>query len=396
MKENNIFKKRKNISFNLIEVIVIVLITGIFVSIGSGVIIFKNLYDSGAKVTIKDKSLKEFEEVYNNILNSYVESVDKEELIEAAINAMFNYIGDDYSNYLDLNKTSDLQDRLKGEYYGLGVEVTNTDDQKYVKISNVFENSPASRIGLKTGDLIISVDGESLEGKESNYAVQLIKNSSKEKITLVYKRDGTDKKIEVALGNITIQSVISNIYNDNIGYLKISSFSANTFNQFKNKLSELESKNIQSLIIDVRDDSGGYLDTAYNIADLFIKDGKIIYELKRKDKTVEKYKAKDGSSKEYEIVILINANSASASEILALALKESYGSKLIGKKSYGKGTVQEVENLSSGAMVKYTTAYWLSPKGNSINKIGIVPDFEVNNTADKDEQLGKAIELLKK
>lgn len=393
MKDKNLFKKGKNISFNLIEVIIIIIITGIFVSIGSGVIIYKNLYNTGGKSFTKSASLKEFEEVYNNILNSYVEKVDEKGLVEAAINAMFNYIGDDYSNYLDSEATSDLQDRLKGEYYGLGVEIVNTKDGNVV-ITDVFEDSPAFKNGLKIGDLIMTVNDETMTGKTSNYVSNLIKNSSQKKINLVYKRNNVETKIEVTLENVNIQSVTSNTFNNNIGYLKISTFSANTFIQFKSKLLELENKNIKSLIIDVRNNSGGYLDIANDIADLFIKDGKIIYELKRKDETVETYKAKDGNNRNYNIVVLINANSASASEILALALKESFDSKLVGKKSFGKGTVQEVENLSSGAMVKYTTAYWLSPKGNSINKIGITPDYEVSNT-DKDEQVYKAIELLK-
>lgn len=395
MKRLNLFKKGKNVTFNLIEVIIIVLVTGIIVSVSSGIIIFRNYEKkSDTNTTIKNDKLKEFDEVYNNIINSYVEDVNKDELIGSAINAMFDYLGDSYSSYYDSKETSDIQNILNGEYYGIGIEIINN-EKNNVEITRVFENTPAYNAGLKIGDVIIKVNDEDVTGKTASYVASLIKSSVDDSISMEYKRNDNNNTLIIDLSNIIIPIADTEVYNDNIGYIKFSSFSLNSFEQFDEKLKELETKNIKSLIIDLRNNSGGYLNSAYEIADLFIEKDEPIYQLKKKDDNIEIYKAKDNEQRDYNIVVLINENSASASEVLTLALRESYGCTVIGMKSFGKGTVQEVEELSSGAMVKYTTAYWLSPKGNSINKTGISPDTVITNTVGNDEQLDKAIEILK-
>lgn len=394
MKRKDLFSKSKNVTFNLIEVIVIVLITGLVVSVGSGLIIYNN-YDNNKDSNKIDKSeeLKEFAEVYNNIINSYVEEVNKKELIESAIEGMFNYLGDGYSNYFDSESSSDLQDRLNGEYYGIGIEINNNKEGK-VQIVNIFENTPAEKAGLKVGDIILKIDEESSEGKTAAYVATLIKNSSKSEISLQYQRDGVQNTINIKLMTITIPIVTTETY-DKTGYINISSFSANSLEQIKSALTELENKGINSLIIDVRNNSGGYLKSASEIADLFIAKGLPIYQLKKKNNKIEIFKAKDDFVRHYKIVVLQNEGSASASEILALALKESYGATIVGTKSFGKGTVQELEELSSGSMVKYTSAYWLSPNGNSIDKVGVTPDIEVTLVNGVDTQLNKALEIIK-
>lgn len=393
MKRKDIFKKSKNVTFNLIEVIVIVLITGLVVSVGSGIIIYRNYNKNNNVTKVDDESLPEFVEVYNNIINSYVQEVNKKELVESAIEGMFNYLGDGYSDYFDSETTSDLQDRLNGEYYGLGIEI-NTNDEGKVVIVGVFENTPAEAAGLQIGDIILKVDEESTEGRTAAYVATLIKNSSKLEVVIKYQRNGIEMSSNIKLMTITIPIVTTEIY-DKVGYLEISTFSANSFKQVKTALEELESKNIKSLIIDVRGNSGGYLKSAYDIADLFVAKDKPIYKLKDRSEEIETFKAADENVRSYKIVVLQNEGSASASEILALALKESYGATIVGTKSFGKGTVQEVEELSSGGMVKYTSAYWLSPNGNSIDKVGIVPDVEIVQSTETDAQLNKALEVIK-
>ena len=191
--------------------------------------------------------------------------------------------------------------------------------------------------------------------------------------------------------HIYINSVKSEIF-DNIGYINISTFSATTEEQVKKELDNFD-KNISNLIIDLRNNTGGYLNAAYDVSELFLKKGKVIYQLKDRNNKITKFTAKSGEYRHFNnIIVIINGSTASASEILALALKESANAKIVGTKSYGKGTVQETSKLKSGSMVKYTTAYWLSPEGNSINKTGITPDYKIDG---EEGQLKKAIEIAK-
>lgn len=383
---------KKSAEFNLVEVIVIILITGIVVSVTSGLLVFKN-YDKLFNVGSDTSSeFSEFKKAYDHIVNSYVKEVDREKLINAAIDGMYSYLNDEYSIYMDKNTTESLEQRLDGEYTGVGIEIiTNKDDGKII-INKVFNNSPASEAGLKVGDQLIALDGILLEGKENTYVSDTIKNSKNDTFRVKYLRNNKEYEITLKRKNVTIDSVDSEEYG-NVGYIQIQTFSATTSKQVKNKINDFGS-NIDSIVVDVRNNTGGYLSSAYEIADYFIAKGKPIYQLKNKNNKITKYNAKSGILKPFKgVSVLINGFSASASEVLTLALKESANATIIGVKSYGKGTVQEKDILSSGAMVKYTTAYWLSPNGNSINNVGIKPDIEVK---DVNQQLNTAINLFKK
>lgn len=383
---------KKSAEFNLMEVIVIILITGIIVSVTSGLIVFKN-YDKLSNVGNENFSeLSEFNKAYDHIVNSYVKEVDREKLVDAAIDGMYNYLNDEYSVYLDKDSTESMEQRLDGEYSGVGIEIVTNKENSKIIISKVFSNSSAMDAGLKVGDQLIALDDVLLEEKESNYLSDAIKSSKKDTFKIKYIRD--DKEYEVTLKRkvVTIDSVISKEYN-NVGYIQIQTFSATTSKQVKTKINSF-GNNIDSIVIDLRNNTGGYLSAAYEIADYFVPKGKVIYQLKDKNSKISKYNAKSGVLKSFKgISVIINEYSASASEVLALALKESANASIVGVKSYGKGTVQEKDVLSSGAMVKYTTAYWLSPNGNSINNVGIKPDIEVK---DVNQQLNSAINLFKK
>ncbi len=384
---------KKSVEFNLVEVIVIILITGIVVSVASGLIVFKN-YDKLSSVASSDSTtnFSEFNKAYNHIVSSYVKEVDKDKLIEAAIEGMYTYLNDEYSIYMDEESTKSLEERLDGQYTGVGIEITvNKDDNKII-INKVFSNSSAMDAGLKAGDELIALDGVSLSDKEYTYVSDTIKSSKKNTFKIKYIRDGKEYEVTLEKKNVLIDSVVSKEYG-NVGYIQIQTFSATTSKQVKDKINGF-SKNIDSVVIDVRNNTGGYLSAAYEIADYFVAKGKPIYQLKDKEGKITTYKAKNSVLREFKgISVLINEYSASASEVLTLALKESANATTIGIKSYGKGTVQETDTLSSGAMVKYTTAYWLSPNGNSINTIGITPDIEEKNA---DKQLDTAIKMYKK
>lgn len=388
-KENNIIKKTTD--FNIIEVIVIIIITGIIVSVCSGLIVYKNYDKIYISASNEDKDdLNEFIESYDHIVNSYVKEVDKKKLIESAIAGMYSYLEDDYSVYMNKDVTDSLQEQLNGKYTGIGVEITLTKDKEII-INQVFSNSPASAAGLKKGDILLKLDDVNLKDKEFKYMSNTIKNGKKDKYTITYKRNNKEYKTTLTRRDVTIESVKSEVH-DNVGYIKIETFSATTSELVKKSLDGF-GKNVNSLVIDVRDNTGGYLSAAYSTASLFLKKNSVVYQLKDKNSKITKYEAKNGVYRKFDkIAILINGYSASASEVLTLALKDNLNASVVGIKSFGKGTVQETEILSSGAMVKYTSSYWLGPKGESINEKGIKPDIEEKDT---NKQLDRAIESVK-
>lgn len=388
-------KKDKIATFNLIEVIVIIIMTSLVVSVSTGIIVYKNYYKIDKTSSNKDY-LKELEYAYNNILNSYVEKVDEKELTNAAIKGMYNYLGDPYTSYLDKDSTDNLMDRLKGEYKGIGVEITTNESGTVVM--TVFENSPAEEAGIMVGDIITKVKGVDVNGKTTSEVSNMIK-STNGNVEIEVNRGGITKTLTLKVSTVSIKSVVKNKY-DKTGYLRIETFSNTTYKQFKESLETLEKDGIENLIVDVRNNGGGFLNSAVEIAELFVEKGKPIYGLQTKDKK-EMYKDTTKEKRDYKVIVLINGGSASASEVLAAALKESYGATLLGTKSYGKGTVQDTSELESGGMIKYTTAYWLTPKGVTINEKGLTPDIEVTGsfkdkmTLENDVELQTAINNLK-
>jgi len=392
---------RRNASFNLVEVFVIVVITTLFVGVSTSLIVYKNIdKPENENIQIHSEELNEFIATYENILDSYVEEIDEDELVEAAIKAIYDKIGDPYTSYLDKETTDSLQEKLNGHYQGIGVEISKDMENGYILISTVFEDSPAEAVGLKKGDYITKINGESVVDKTALDVSNTIKNSATNSSELTYLREGNEYTVTIRTDSLVIPSVSKENF-DGIGYLKIDTFSNTTYEQFKAKLEQLERENITGLVIDVRDNTGGYLKSASDIAQLFIDRGKIIYQLQSKGTITDIYKDTTKTSRDIKVVILVNSVSASASEILAAALRDSYGAKLVGKQTYGKGTVQETNTLSNGEMLKYTTAYWLTPAGININKVGLTPDIDVDlNSIEEysyelDNQLTEAINAVK-
>ena len=349
------------------------------------------------------KDLKKVVDTYYAIVDNYYGELDRDKLIDGAVEGMISSVGDTFTSYSDTDSTSSFDETINGSYEGIGCTVATLEDGT-ISVIDMFEDSPSYKAGLKVGDIILKFDGESYEGKNSNDISNYIKNSGKSKIVLTVKRDNEEKDISINLSKVEIPHVSGKVIEQDskkIGYIKISLFASNSYKQFKNKLDELEKSNINDLIIDVRDNSGGYLSSVTDICNLFLDKGKVIYQLedskgkvKKKDTTKEKRK--------YDIVVLINGGSASASEILASAIKESYGGDIVGTNSYGKGTVQQTKKLLDGSMIKYTTQKWLTPDGNSINEVGVTPtkvvelneEYFNNPTTENDNQLQEAIKLI--
>ncbi|MEG1495021.1 MAG: S41 family peptidase [Bacilli bacterium] len=397
----------KNNGFNLIEVILIMIITLFFGGIAGGIIVYT------AKVSHQQNSvigndipveLNEFIKVYGEIKQDYYENLDEKKLLDAGIKGMIDYLGDPYSNYMSPDQTEAFNQTINGEYDGIGVELIRHSDGRTV-VGKVFENSPALVAGLKTDDQIIKVENTDITNLSASEIVALIKNKDAVSVKLTIKRKEELITIQVTKDKIEIPSVISSITEKDskkVGTLKINIFASNTFIQFEKLLKQLQEDKIDSLIIDVRDNSGGHLKVVEDIASLFIPKGKIIYQLETKGVKQPVY-SKSNTEINIPVIILINKNSASASEILASAMKESYGATLVGENTYGKGTVQTAKQLSSGATIKYTIQKWLTPNANWINGTGIAPDEMVkqgdeylsNPSSKTDTQFQKAMDLIK-
>ena len=341
--------------------------------------------------------LKKLINVYDTIQANYYGDLDKEELINNAISSMVDSIGDDYTTYTDDASANAFLESLGGTYEGIGCMVSMNENSEIVVVS-LFDDSPASKAGLQKDDIILKIDDQDFGEKTSEDMASYVKESTNEKIKLTIRRGEEEKEITIKREKVEVPSVTSKIIEKDekkIGYIDISIFSAVTYDQFKKQLKELESKKINGLVIDVRNDTGGYLSAVTDITNLFLEKGQVIYQLEDNNKT-EKIKDTTKDHREYPIAILINGSSASASEILASAIKESYGGIVVGTNSFGKGTVQKTKTLSDGSMIKYTTQKWLTPKGNWINEKGVDPTVivEFNPESETDNQLDKAVEEI--
>lgn len=382
--------------FNLISVIIIICITSVVSAITAGIIVTNN-YNLSYSDLSNDKELTDFIKAYSNIVNNYYEDVDKEKMLDSALNAMLNYLGDNYTTYLTDEQRKALEESLQGTYQGIGVEIN-----KDRVITKVTKNGPAEAAGLQAGDKFMSIDGTKLNDTDGNAVGLLIRGTDKKAVDIVVDRNGEELTFNVKIGTIEEPAIVYGMQENNIGYIQISKFSRPLTSQMENALKELEANGMEKLIIDLRNNTGGYLDSAETTASLFLKKGKLIYSLEDKN-SKEDYYDQTETSRDYPIVVLINNNSASSAEILAAALKDSYGAVLVGQTSYGKGKVQQTYDMKDGSMAKFTSARWLRPTGDCIDKKGIKPDFEVAQTTQTDEngeeiiidtQLVKALEVI--
>ena len=343
-------------------------------------------------------------ETYDTIMSEYYKDVDSDKLIEGAINGMLESLDDEHTMYFDKKSKEEFDSELSGNYYGIGAQIQLTSDET-IKITKVFDDSPAKKAGLKEEDVFVSVDGTSVKGKNATEVANMLKSDSVKTSTIVVKRNDKELTFKVTKENITLFSVSSEMLDNNgknVGYLSVSIFGQKTYSQFKDALIKLEKQDMDYLIIDLRGNTGGYLSTVTNMLEEFIDKGNVIYQI-QSSSGVKQYKTVKSSDKKYKIVVLIDGGSASASEIMSAAMKEVYGATLVGQTTYGKGTVQTTKNLSNGSMIKYTIEKWLTPSGKNIDKEGIKPDYEVelgdsyknNPTKENDAQLQKALDLLK-
>ncbi|WP_432358850.1 S41 family peptidase [Sporosarcina sp. UB5] len=327
--------------------------------------------------TIERKEFKKLFEAYDEMKKTYYNEIDESAVVDGAINGMIEALGDPFSDYLNEEEARQLTESISSSFEGIGAEIQELNG--YINIVSPIKNSPAERAGLLPNDLIIAVDGKSIQGMSSSEAVLLIRGKKGTAVTLSVRRGemGEPFDVKIIRDVIPIETVYAEMLDNNIAHIRITSFSEHTYDELLAALDEMEALGMEGLIMDVRQNPGGMLNTAIDISDLFVEKGKNLFQYQGKGNNPEVYVASDGRKVNVPVTMIIDDGSASASEILAGALKESANVQLVGIKTYGKGTVQTPKELPDGSNLKLTTAKWLTPDGNWIHESGIEPTIEV-------------------
>ncbi len=344
------------------------------------------------------ESLELLREVLGIVQKSYIESVPTKKLVIGAIKGLLSALDDPYTRYLDPSDLRMLEEGTMGRFYGVGIEIGVKDDQ--LTVISPLPGTPAARAGIKAEDKIVEIDGKSTKGMSLERAVKSIRGEEGTTVVLTISRKGVDEPLKFSLvrEEIKIPNVVSKMM-DELGYIRVHSFSEDTGLDFEEALDELKKKGAKGIILDLRNNPGGLLRESVSVASRFIESGPIVVERFR-DGHERTHNAYGGADEEIPLVVLINKGSASASEIVAGAIQDRERGVLIGEQTFGKGSVQTVEELSDGSGVLITTAIYLTPEGRKIHKKGIKPDIVVSIKEEKplyekDDQLEKAKEVLR-
>ena len=360
---------------------------------------------SGSAITsmYSDATNSKLKVIKDKINSEYVGNVDENTLQEYAIKGYVAGLNDIYSEYFTKDEMTDFSNETIGTYVGIGVTMTKDSEKNQIVVYGVTPNSPAEEAGIKVNDVIIKVDGNDCTGDDFETIPNKILGQEGTKVSVTVLRDGKELTFDMKRRKIVNQTITSELLENNIGYIYLSSFEDNTYEQFKSAYDDLISKGAKSLILDLRNNGGGIVKEATDIGDLFTDKGKVLLIESDKDKKEIKTYSKQDKTINMNVVLLVNEYSASASEILAGILKDDVeNATIVGTKTYGKGVIQSLYTLSDGSGLKLTTDEYFTPNHNEINKIGITPDeivegYKFSGKLDKenDTQLKKAIELLK-
>ncbi|WP_397537918.1 S41 family peptidase [Rummeliibacillus pycnus] len=347
----------------------------------SGVTIFALTFGEEKVVEVRTPTHSEFQKLFNaydEISKGYYKDIDTNALVNGAVDGMISALGDPYSDYMNKEEATQFNESISSSFQGIGAEIQEKDG--HIVVVSPIKNSPAEKAGVKTNDIIKTVDGKSLDGMTASAAVLLIRGEKGSSVTLEIQRGGADKLItmKITRDEIPVETVYATMEKDKIAHIQITSFSDNTYKELLSALDEMEGKGMKGLVIDVRQNPGGLVNSVEDIASLFVKTGEPIVQFEDRNGKKEVVTAKSGRKVKVPVTVLIDGGSASASEILAGALRESANVKLVGEKSFGKGTMQTAANLPDGSNLKITIAKWLTPDGNWIHEKGIQPDYKVN------------------
>ena len=403
MEEN----KKTKIYKIIMLVILVALVTFLLTSIGFYQY-FTNgnntdfLIGSSSEETNIDDELKKYRALIDKY---YLGEVNEEDLKEGAIKGYIEGLGDEYTEYISKEDMEEYMQDTMGNFVGIGIYMVNNTETNRIMVLSPIKGSPAEKAGILPGDYIMKINGESYTGEDNSIAASKIKGEEGTTVQLEILRGTETLNFEIKRENIIVNPVEGKILENNIGYIEFTSFDENTAEEFKNKFEELQKSNITSLIIDLRNNGGGLVDQALEIADYIADKGSVLLYEVDKNNNEEVKKSESDPIINMPVVILVNENTASSSEILAGALKDLGKAKIVGTKTYGKGVIQELLTLKDGSGLKITSQKYLTPNKTEINKIGIEPDVTVelpdtvenvlNVEKENDTQLQKAIEMLK-
>ncbi|WP_409251057.1 S41 family peptidase [Bacillus sp. SCS-153A] len=377
---NNDSKETNTSGFIQIRKFQFVMLIFFLVFATAGITTFALAFGDEKAVNVGVPERNEFQklyEAYDALNREYYKDLDQEDLVNGAINGMLESLEDPYSDYMNQEEAKRFQESITSSFEGIGAEIQEKDG--HITVVSPIKGSPAEKAGLRPNDKILEVDGESIQGWSVTDAVLKIRGEKGTKVTLTIQRPGADETTEVTItrDEIPLETVYSEMLDNGIGKIQITSFSDDTYTELTKALKELKAEGMKALIIDVRQNPGGLLDQAIKISSLFVPEGDVLLQVEDNEGNKEKIVAEGGQKVDVPVTVLIDKGSASASEILAAAVSESADIPLVGVNSFGKGTVQTSESFTDGSNMKFTTAKWLTPDGTWIHEKGIKPDYDV-------------------
>ncbi len=327
----------------------------------------------------------------------YLDDVSEEDMAEGAFKGIVAALGDPYSEYYTEEEYESLMESTSGEYNGIGVSISQKEENGEITIATVFDDTPAKEAGIQEGDVIVAVDGNDMTGKSSQDVVSMIKGKTDGTVTITVMRNGEKLDIQVEIRKVERPTVANHMMDGNIGYIKLSEFDGVSTSQFSEALNELKDQGMEKLVIDIRDNPGGRLDVVCDLLDLFVdKDKLIVYTKDKNGNKQEEYTRYDASVKDIPISIIVNGNSASAAEVFTGVMQDYGLAKIVGTQTFGKGIVQKILDMGDGSAVKLTVSKYYLPNDENIHGQGITPDYviDADENTEEDVQLNKAVEVL--
>lgn len=369
------------------------LIIAVLIGLGAG------WYFRGSSIQRGSEAVADLGGIKSLLQNNFDGDIDQSKLSQGAVRGLVASLGDPYTTYLDKDESKALSDSLKGELSGIGIEVGLKNNR--LTVIAPIDGTPAAKAGLRSGDIIGLIGKEDTSEMTLDDAVQKIRGQKGTDVTLTILR-GSDKPLELTItrDTITVSSVKYEVKPGNIGYIRLRQFGDDTDQAIKAATTDLASQGVKNIVLDLRDNPGGYLNSAVTVSSEFLASGTVVEERSRHSESKTLVANPGGKLTDVKLIILVNQGSASAAEITAGALKDNGRATLVGVKTFGKGSVQEVKDLADGNQLKITVAHWYTPKGINISKEGIAPDVEVKISSDdvsagRDPQLDKALELAR-
>lgn len=400
IKNENLVKKTENKKYNILKIIITIIVTAIITYFLTITITLKSYLNSSNMTYLSTK----INLIKQKLKSESIYDLDEDKMIEKALKGYVGGIEDKYTQYLTKEEMNELMEDTSGSYVGIGVYMADNTSDNTILIIGIIEGSVAEKAGLQTGDIIKKVDGIEYKGEQLDTVSNKIKGDEGTSVTITILRNNEEKEFNIVRSNVKLKTVSSKMIENNKAYIKISSFNDGTANEFKEAYENLKGNNPTGLIIDLRNNGGGLVTESLDIAETMVEKGKTLLITSNKNNKEDIKKSKENPTINIPVVVLINQNTASASEILAGILKDNCNYKIIGTKSYGKGVIQTVYSFSDGSGLKVTTEEYFTPNHNIINKVGITPDIEVkldsewenisNIPYENDLQLQEAVKQL--